>query len=43
MAAGPTYPDTWGTTPRIDLDEELAEHDTGRHDTDPQPGTCPSC
>lgn len=43
MAAGPTYPDTWGTVPRIDLDEELAAHAAGRHDTSPQPNACPAC
>jgi hypothetical protein len=43
MPAGPSYPDTWGAPPRIDLDAELAEHDAGRHDATPQPSTCPAC
>lgn len=43
MPAGPIlFPDTWGIPPRIDLDEELAAHDAGRHVT-PQPDTCPAC
>lgn len=43
MPAPASYPDTWGSGPRIDLDEEMADHQDGRHDTDPRPGTCPGC